>query len=353
MTDKVGSRGELQPNADTSFTGGGGVFLWSNPEEDLMKTQQLVEKKNFVTVKDLDAQNAMKLINRAEYFKAGGAVEKLTQPVYVANLFFENSTRTHNSFGMAERKLGLTELPVDTAHSSMSKGETLYDTLLMLNALGVDLAVMRHSQNGFYEPLIHPQPYQHLDMGIVNAGDGNGQHPSQCMLDMMTIHEHFGHFAGLKVAIVGDIHYSRVARSNMEMLNKLGAKVYFSGPSYWYDHQFDAYGTFLPIDELVGQVDVLNLLRVQHERHAGDPNEKSFDTEQYFAKYGINQQRYDAMKENAIIMHPGPINHGVELAGNLVESPKSAYVTQVQNGVFMRMAMLESVMRGRNLGGLK
>lgn len=318
-----------------------------------MNSQQLVEKKHFVTVKDLDAETVMKLINRAEYFKAGGAVEKLDKPVYVANLFFENSTRTHNSFGMAERKLGLTELPVDTAHSSMSKGETLYDTLLMLNALGVEMAVMRHSQNGFYEPLIHPQPYQHLNMGIVNAGDGNGQHPSQCMLDMMTIHEHFGHFEGLKVAIVGDIHYSRVARSNMEMLNKLGAKVYFSGPEYWYDHKFDAYGTFMPIDDLVDQVDVLDLLRVQHERHAGDPNEKDFSKESYFKKYGINQQRYDAMKDDAIIMHPGPINHDVELAGKLVEAPKSAYVTQVKNGVFMRMSMLESVMRGRNLGGLK
>lgn len=309
--------------------------------------------KNFVSVEHLQPDEVQALIDRAEYFKRGGAVPKLTSPVYVANLFFENSTRTHNSFGMAERKLGLTELPVDTAHSSMSKGETLYDTLLMLNAIGVNLAVMRHSDNAYYEPLIHTKPYQHLDMGIVNAGDGSGQHPSQCLLDMMTVHEHFGHFKGLKVAIVGDINYSRVAKSNMEMFNKLGAEVYFSGPEYWYDHKFDKYGKFLSIDELVDKVDVLNLLRVQHERHAGDPNEAGFSEESYFKKYGINHDRYNRMKDNAVIIHPGPINHNVELAGDLVESPKSLYVTQVVNGVFMRMAMLESVLRGRHLGGLE
>lgn len=312
-----------------------------------------VKLSHFVSMEQLSQEQVLALIKRAEYFKKGGKPEKLSQPVYAVNMFFEDSSRTHTSFEMAERKLGLTVLPFDPSHSSVNKGETLYDTSLVMDALGVDLAIIRHSENGYYEKLIHPRADQHLELGIVNAGDGSGQHPSQSMLDLMTIHEHFGHFAGLKVAIVGDITNSRVAKSNMEMLTKLGAEVYFSGPEYWYDHVFDQYGTYEPLDQLVEKVDVMMLLRVQHERHAGDPNEKTFDAQAYHEKYGINQKRYDKLKDQAIIMHPGPINHGVELAGELVEAPKSKFYQQMQNGVFMRMAMLEAVMRGRKLGGLE
>lgn len=317
-----------------------------------MKNSNFVTLKSFVSVEKLTVAEVGALIKRAEYFKNGGARPHLTQPVYVTNMFFENSSRTHTSFEMAERKLGLTVIPFDAAHSSTQKGETLYDTSLIMAALGIDLEVIRHSENEYYEKLIHPNKNQHLDIGVINAGDGSGQHPSQCLLDMMTIHEHFGHFKDLKVAIVGDITNSRVAKSNMELLTRLGAKVYFSGPEYWYDKQYDKYGEYLPIDELVAQMDVMMLLRVQHERHAGDPNEAKFDAKKYHDKYGINQKRYNAMKDDAIIMHPGPINHDVELSGNLVEAPKCRFVRQMENGVFMRMAMIEAVMRGRNLGGL-
>lgn len=317
-----------------------------------MKNSNFVTLKSFVSVEKLTVAEVGALIERAEYFKNGGARPHLTQPVYVTNMFFENSSRTHTSFEMAERKLGLTVIPFDAAHSSTQKGETLYDTSLIMAALGIDLEVIRHSENEYYEKLIHPNKNQHLDIGVINAGDGSGQHPSQCLLDMMTIHEHFGHFKDLKVAIVGDITNSRVAKSNMELLTRLGAKVYFSGPEYWYDKQYDKYGEYLPIDELVAQMDVMMLLRVQHERHAGDPNEAKFDAKKYHDKYGINQKRYNAMKDDAIIMHPGPINHDVELSGNLVEAPKCRFVRQMENGVFMRMAMIEAVMRGRNLGGL-
>ena len=317
-----------------------------------MKNSNFVTLKSFVSVEKLTVAEVGALIERAEYFKNGGARPHLTQPVYVTNMFFENSSRTHTSFEMAERKLGLTVIPFDAAHSSTQKGETLYDTSLIMAALGIDLEVIRHSENEYYEKLIHPNKNQHLNIGVINAGDGSGQHPSQCLLDMMTIHEHFGHFKDLKVAIVGDITNSRVAKSNMELLTRLGAKVYFSGPDYWYDKQYDKYGEYLPIDELVAQMDVMMLLRVQHERHAGDPNEAKFDAKQYHDKYGINQKRYNAMKDDAIIMHPGPINHDVELSGNLVEAPKCRFVRQMENGVFMRMAMIEAVMRGRNLGGL-
>ena len=317
-----------------------------------MKNINLVTLKSFVSVENLTVEEVMALIERAEYFKNGGARPHLARPVYVTNMFFENSSRTHTSFEMAERKLGLSVIPFDPAHSSTKKGETLYDTSLIMAALGIDLEVIRHTENEYYNQLIHPKHNQHLDIGVINAGDGSGQHPSQCMLDMMTIHEHFGHFKSLKVAIVGDITNSRVAKSNMELLTRLGAKVYFSGPDYWYDTQYDKYGEYKPIDELINKMDVMMLLRVQHERHAGDPNEAKFDAKSYHAKYGINQKRYEQMKDDAIIMHPGPINHDVELSGDLVEAPKCRFVRQMENGVFMRMAMIEAVMRGRKLGGL-
>ncbi len=318
-----------------------------------MESINFVNLKHFVSVENLDKAQVTALIKRAEYFKEGGATPVLNKPVYVANMFFEDSSRTHTSFEMAERKLGLTVIPFDSAHSSVNKGETLYDTSLIMDAVGVDIEVIRHSQNEYYRDLIHPKDNQNLDIGIINAGDGSGQHPSQCLLDMMTIHEHFDHFENLKVAIVGDITNSRVARSNMELLTKLGAKVYFSGPEYWYDHSFDKYGEHKELDELLPEMDILMLLRVQHERHSGDPNESKFDAESYHEKYGINQRRYDQLKEDAIIMHPGPINHDVELAGKLVEAPKSMFYRQMQNGVFMRMAMIEAVLRGRKLGGLR
>ncbi|WEV36394.1 aspartate carbamoyltransferase catalytic subunit [Lactobacillus sp. ESL0677] len=318
-----------------------------------MKSKNFVSLPHFVSVENLKTDEVQALIDRAEYFKRGGARPALTQPVYVTNMFFENSSRTHTSFEMAERKLGLTVIPFDPAHSSVKKGETLYDTSLIMAALGINLEVIRHSENEYYDKLIHPQDDQHLQIGVINAGDGSGQHPSQCLLDMMTIHEHFGHFKNLKVAIVGDITNSRVAKSDMELLTRLGAQVYFSGPEYWYDKQFDKYGQFAVLDDLVSQVDVMMLLRVQHERHAGDPNESKFDAVKYHEQFGINERRYQELKKDAIIMHPGPINHDVELAGKLVEAPKSMFVRQMQNGVFMRMAMIEAVMRGRQLGGLE
>lgn len=317
-----------------------------------MKTTNLATLSSFVNVEKLSLAEVESLIARAQYFKKGGASPQLTKPVYVANLFFENSSRTHTSFEMAERKLGLTVIPFDSTHSSIKKGETLYDTSLTMQAIGVDLEVIRHSENEYYEELIQPKKNHYLNIGVINAGDGSGQHPSQCMLDMMTIYEQFGHFDGLKVAIVGDITNSRVAKSNMELLNKLGARVYFSGPSYWYDHEYDCYGEYKKFDDLVTEMDVIMLLRVQHERHAEDPNEAQFNRQQYHEQYGLNQQRYEKMKKDAIIMHPGPINRGVELADELVEAPKSRFFRQMQNGVFMRMAMIEAVMRGRQLGGL-
>ncbi|MCP9311728.1 aspartate carbamoyltransferase catalytic subunit [Liquorilactobacillus satsumensis] len=314
----------------------------------MVEVAKIVTLQHFLTVKKLQVEQVESLIARATFFKNGGAVPQFETPLYAANLFFENSTRTHCSFEMAERKLGLQTIPFDPSTSSVSKGETLYDTLLALESIGVNLAVIRHSQNEYYRDLVELTPPQKLEMGIVNAGDGSGQHPSQSLLDMMTIAEQFGSFTGLKVVIVGDLTNSRVARSNMELLQRLGAQLYFSGPRCWYSEEFAAYGTYRPLDEVLPQMDVVMLLRVQHERHQA---EVDFSAASYHTKYGLTEKRYAQLKEKAIIMHPGPINRGVELSSSLVEAPKSRFTTQMQNGVFMRMAMLESVIRGRHLGG--
>lgn len=296
-------------------------------------------RTHFVSVEDLSNEELLKLLRRARDFKSGVIWEKPRQQIFSANLFFENSTRTHNSFHIAERKLGLDVIEFNVAESSVSKGETLYDTILTLDALGVDVCVIRHGQDHYYEELIESE---NIHCAIVNGGDGSGQHPSQCLLDLMTIQEEFGDFNGLQIGISGDISHSRVARSNAQMLTKLGAKVYFSGPEEWYNKTFDKYGTYLSMDELVETVDIMMLLRVQHERH--DENE-SFSKENYHKQYGLTIERATRMKGNAIIMHPAPVNRDVELADSLVEAPQSRIVKQMANGVYARMAILESVLK--------
>ena len=160
----------------------------------------------------------------------------------------------------------------------------------------------------------------------------------------MTIYEEFGHFEGLKVAIAGDLDHSRVAKSNMQILKRLGAELYFAGPEEWRSQEFADYGQFVTIDEIVDQVDVLMLLRVQHERHESGA---VFSKEEYHVQHGLNQERYNRLKEEAIIMHPAPVNRDVEIADHLVEAPKSRIVQQMTNGVFVRMAILESVLASR------
>jgi len=279
------------------------------------------------------------LIKRAQEFKQGAVWQKPRAQIFASNLFFENSTRTHQSFAIAECKLGLEVLEFNAETSSLSKGESLYDTVLTLDALGVGVCVIRHSEDHYYEQLVQSP---HIHLSIVNAGDGSGQHPSQCLLDLMTIQQEFGGFDGLNVAIVGDINHSRVARSNAQMLTRLGAKVTFSGPKEWFSaEEFSSYGEHWPIDKLVGEVDVMMLLRVQHERHNAAA---TFSKADYHQKYGLTVPRAERMKSGAIIMHPAPVNRDVELADALVEAAQSRIVKQMQNGVFARMAILEAVL---------
>ena len=287
-----------------------------------------------LTTADLTVEKINSLLIAADEFSKG-KVLKPTKEIYVSNLFFEDSTRTKTSFDIAERKLGLQVVPFDVTSSSVNKGESLYDTVKTLQSLGVNLLVIRHKQDQFYKEL------KEIDLPIINGGDGTGNHPSQTLLDLMTIHQEFGKFKGLKIGIVGDVKHSRVANSNAVALRKMGAKVYFSGPEKWFDEGAIINGTYLSIDDLVKEVDVLMLLRIQHERH---DEKMKISLNNYHKKFGLTLEREKTMKQNAIIMHPAPINRGVEIHDDLVESPRSRIFQQMKNGVYARMAILKDAL---------
>ena len=290
-----------------------------------------------LTTADLTVEKINSLLIAADEFSKG-KVLKPTKEIYVSNLFFEDSTRTKTSFDIAERKLGLQVVPFDVTSSSVNKGESLYDTVKTLQSLGVNLLVIRHKQDQFYKEL------KEIDLPIINGGDGTGNHPSQTLLDLMTIHQEFGKFKGLKIGIVGDVKHSRVANSNAVALRKMGAKVYFSGPEKWFDEGAIINGTYLSIDDLVKEVDVLMLLRIQHERH---DEKMKISLNNYHKKFGLTLEREKTMKQNAIIMHPAPINRGVDIHDDLVESPRSRIFQQMRNGVFARMAILKDALESK------
>ena len=258
-------------------------------------------------------------------------------------MFFENSTRTRFSFEVAEKRLGLDVLNFSAVASSVQKGETLYDTIRTLESIGTKAVVIRHEQDRYFDEL-----KDQVNIPILNAGDGCGNHPTQCLLDLLTIKQEFGRFEGLKIAIVGDVRHSRVARSNAEALTKLGATIYFASPEEWKDED-NTFGTYKPLDELVPEVDVMMLLRVQHERH--DHYETDIMKE-YHEKHGLTVEREKRMKEGSIIMHPAPVNRDVEIASELVECERSRIFKQMENGVYVRMAVLKRALPNV-LGGMK
>ena len=278
-----------------------------------------------------------KILKEAQAFSEG-KISKIEGDVFAANLFFENSTRTKTSFEVAEKKLGLKVIDFEADKSSIAKGETLLDTIKTLEAIGVEVAAIRHSETRYYDAL------KDTKLSIVNAGDGTGHHPSQAILDAMTIIQEFGKIEGLKIGIVGDVKHSRVANSDSGLFRRLGAKVYFSGPEFWFDEGMLVNGTYMQFDDLVKEVDVLILLRIQHERH-----EKSFNfkSEDYLKKFGLTKEREAKMKPTSIIMHPAPINRGVEIDSELVECERSRIFKQMQNGVFARMAILKYDLENR------
>jgi len=300
--------------------------------------------KNILSMSQLSNEEVYSLIDSAEKFKAGKK-SMIGTDKFAINLFFENSTRTKSSFQVAEMKLGMKEIEFEASTSSTTKGESLYDTIKTEESIGASVAIIRHSQDKYYEDLVNNHD---LNIHIINGGDGTGQHPSQSLLDLMTIFEHFGKFDGLKIGIIGDLSHSRVAHSNAEILTRLGAQVCFGGLDAWYTPEFAEMGPHMDVDDLCREMDVVMLLRVQHERLSEEEN-KNFSKTDYFNKYGLNKERVNMMKADAMIMHPAPINRGAEIADDVVECDKSYIFPQMANGVFMRMAMIEAVLEGDNV----
>ncbi len=287
---------------------------------------------NLLSMNNLENKTIMSLLERAGEFQRG---EKAPIDGTVVNLFFEPSTRTKMSFEMAEDKMGLAVLPFETAFSSILKGETLYDTVKTMEAIGVNAVIIRHEEEEYYQQL------EGCNVAVINGGDGSGQHPTQSLLDLMTIYQEFGRIEGIHVTIVGDIAHSRVAKSNAAALQQLGAEVTFICPVEWSGE----YESSEHLDDFIEKTDVVMMLRVQHERHAVSA---LFSKDNYHEQYGLTIEREKRMKDGAIIMHPAPINRGVEIADCLVECERSRIFKQMANGVFVRMAVLEYALKGRD-----
>lgn len=298
--------------------------------------------KKLLTMKELTLTDIERILHEAEGF-ANGSRWNPKQQTTVANLFFEPSTRTKSSFEMAERKLGLEVIPFDAGTSSVLKGETLYDTVKTLEAIGVNALIIRHEQDNYFDEL-----NEKIGIPIINAGDGCGNHPTQSLLDLLTIKQEFKSFKDLKIAIIGDVMHSRVAKSNAEALTRLGANVVFSGPPEWFDTT-NSLGRYEDIDHAVATADVVMLLRIQHERHVEKYDQANGD---YLESFGLTKQREKNMKPDAIIMHPAPINRGVEIDSDLVECSRSRIFKQMENGVFIRMAVLKNVLEQSEGGNI-
>lgn len=288
--------------------------------------------KGLLTLKDLETNKIMELIEYAIQLKNGYVVKYPDKKV--ATLFFENSTRTHYSFQTALINLGINVLSCDVRNSSVAKGETLYDTVRTFEALGVDGVVIRSSVDEYFKEL------ENIQIPIFNGGDGKSNHPTQSLLDLMTIYEEYGKFEGLKCCIVGDIVHSRVAHTNIEVMERLGMDVYISGPSEYNDNS----AKYIPFEEAIKTMDVIMLLRVQFERHS---ESMSMSVEEYHKEYGLSMDRVRKMLPHAIIMHPAPVNRGVEIADDVVECEKSRIYKQMTNGVYIRMAAISFAMEGK------
>jgi len=298
---------------------------------------------NFLSIEGMTAQQIETLLDRAQQFcdlahcpdKNTRFFEGRTQ----INLFFENSTRTRTSFEIAGQRLGMNAVNLDIAHSSVKKGETLLDTALTLSAMRPAIAVMRHSASGAAEFLSG-----HLSCPLVNAGDGAHAHPTQALLDALTIRQAKGRIKGLTIAICGDIVHSRVARSNLFSLGLLGARLRFVGPSALLPPFIADSGIefFHSMNEGIKDADVIMMLRLQNERMDGAffPSAR-----EYYHFYGLDEQRLKQVKPDCIILHPGPMNRGVEIASSVADGPQGLIRKQVENGVAARMAVMEELLR--------
>ncbi|MCX6964187.1 MAG: aspartate carbamoyltransferase catalytic subunit [Verrucomicrobia bacterium] len=304
-------------------------------------------RKDLTGLDELTAEEIIFLLDTARAFKGVGERSLKKVPALrgktLVNFFVEPSTRTRTSFEVAAMRLSADVVNISATASSLQKGETLKDTALNLQALHADIIVLRHSSPGSSKFLA-----ERLDSSIINAGDGAHEHPTQGLLDIFTIREKFGKIEGLNIAIVGDILFSRVARSNIFGLLKLGAKVTLVGPSTLVPKRFEKLGVRVShrIDEILAEADVVNLLRIQHERQR---KEYFPGLGEYVALFGLTKARAEKLKPSCLIMHPGPINRGVEIDSEVADGKQSVILEQVTNGIAVRMAVLYACAGGAGL----
>jgi len=300
--------------------------------------------KHILGIEQLSRDDIMRILDTAESFKEINSRDIKKVPTLrgqtIINLFFEASTRTRTSFEIAGKRLSADTINIAASSSSVVKGETLEDTARNLEAMFPDIIVMRHAASGAPHYLA-----ERLNCSIINAGDGAHEHPSQALLDLFTMREKKGELEGLKVAIVGDITHSRVARSNLYALNKVGAEVRLAGPGTMVPPGIEKLGArvFTNIEEAIRDADVVMMLRIQLERQG---NTMLPSLREYSRFYGLNPTNLQLARPDALVMHPGPMNRGVEISSLVADGPQNVILDQVENGVAVRMALLYLVSGG-------
>lgn len=305
-------------------------------------------ERHLLGLEHLSADQINSVLDLAKHYdtitSGGSGRLDVLKGLVVANLFFENSTRTRTSFSLAARRLGADTVDFTASSSSLSKGETFIDTAQTIEAMGVDLVVCRHKTPGAPHLLA-----RNLKAGVLNAGDGTHEHPTQGLLDIYTIRKQRGHIAGLTVALVGDIRHSRVARSNIHGLKALGARVIVCGPATLIPNDITQLGVEVAynLDDILPDVDCVNLLRVQFERQRG-----AFfpSIAEYAHLFGMNGDRIRRARKDLLVLAPGPINRGVELTPEVADGPNSLILNQVTNGLLIRMACLTLLAQERRKG---
>ena len=296
------------------------------------------DKKDLLGLEELSKEEIELILSTAASFKEVSTRDIKKVPALrgktVLNLFYEPSTRTRVSFEVAAKRLSADVINIAVETSSVKKGETLIDTGRNIQALKADIVVVRHGCSGAPAMLA-----RHLDISVVNAGDGWHEHPTQALLDIFTLKEKIGRIKGLKVAIVGDIAHSRVARSNIWGLTKLGAKVVVCAPEIIIPPAIEEMGVEVTsnVDEAIKEADAVNVLRMQFERDSANAFPNQFA---YFKEFGITEERLKKAKKDIIVMHPGPINRGIEISSEVADGPSSVILEQVTNGIAVRMAVL-------------
>ncbi|MEC0205066.1 aspartate carbamoyltransferase catalytic subunit [Paenibacillus lautus] len=302
----------------------------------MMTTAISLKERSLLGLKDISRDEIGSILNRAAYWEAQSEkVVPVLQSKFAVNMFFENSTRTRFSFEMAEKRLGAEVMNFAAAASSVEKGESIYDTVRTLESMGIDAGVIRLKPAGVLQELA-----ERISIPLVNAGDGNNEHPTQALLDLYTMKKSFGELKGLTVSIIGDIKHSRVARSDLWALQKFGAHVQFCAPETMQAPELARYAPYVSMERAL-KADVVMMLRVQLERH----NEGVFKSSaEYREQYGLTEERAAKLSGHTIIMHPAPVNRNVEIDDAVVESARSMIFKQMANGVPIRMAVMERAM---------